>query len=127
MKEFEKYISSPYFNRGRNHVPLLKQLKKFHPEFDDGKMTQEYIYSKMHPGKKFNKQVMWNINSSLSNMAEDFLSHVYLKKNSFIKNTHINDELLHRRLSKIYRKKLDEIEKVLDKAGIDSNFFQYKT
>ena len=127
MKEFEKVVSSPFFNRGRNHMPLLKQLKKFHPKFDDEKMTPEYIYSKMHTGKKFNKQIIWNATSSLLMMAEEFLIYRSVEKNEYKRNLHLSSELFERKLANLYSKKLDEIEKVLDKTGIDGNFFQYKT
>src|SRR4030095_2615848 len=126
MKDFEKLVASPFFNGGRNYLPFLKQIKKFYPNFDDEKLSYDYIFSKMYPGKKFNKQIIWNMNSALLDMAEDFLIQVSLKKNRFLKNYQAAGELLERKLSPYYSKKLDEMENALDESGIDNNYFMYK-
>lgn len=126
LKEFEKFISSAYFNKGRNYSPLLKVLSGFYPNFDNELLTHEYIYSKLYPGKKFNKQIIWNMFSSLQNMAEEFLVSISLEKNRFIKNSLLADEFLNRKLAGYHAKKLDEMEKALEKMGIDDLFFGYK-
>jgi hypothetical protein len=126
LKEFEKFISSAYFNKGRNNAPLLNLLVKFYPKFDDEYLTHEYIYSQLYPGKKFNKQILWNMFSSLQNMAEEFLVSISLGKNKFMKNSLLAEEFLNRRLASYQAKKLDEMEKTLEKMGIDDMFFGYK-
>ncbi|HEY3250881.1 MAG TPA: hypothetical protein VGK25_07155 [Ignavibacteria bacterium] len=126
MKEFEKLISSPFFNKGRNYLPFFKEVKKFYPEFDNEKMTDEYIFFKLYPGKKFNKQIIWNMTSSVLNMAEEFLIHVSLKKNPFEKNRCVAGELFNRKLSGYFFKKLSEMEKALDRMEINDNYFSYK-
>src|SRR5512143_95729 len=86
MKEFEKLVSSPFFNKGRNYLPFLAVLKKFYPRFDDDKLTPEFVFSKLYRDKKFNKQIIWNMTSAMQNMAEDFLLHVSMKKDRFVRN-----------------------------------------
>lgn len=127
MKDFEKFISSPFFNRGRNYMPFFNELKKFYPGFDDEKMTPEYIYSNMYPDKKFNKQILWNMTSQMLAMAEDFLIHVSLKKNKFLREQQIADEFLERKLSDYQNKKVSEMEAALEKTGFGSNYFRSKT
>ena len=127
LKEFEKFVSSPFFNRGRNYIPILNQLKKFYPKFENEKLTAEYIHAKIYPGRKFNKQIMWNMTSSLMNMADDFLMQVSLRKNKYIKDHQIAEELLERKLGAYNYKKLDDMEKSIDKMGLNDNFFRYKT
>ncbi|MCI0450363.1 MAG: hypothetical protein L0Y79_11380 [Chlorobi bacterium] len=126
FKEFEKLVASPFFNRGRNYLPFLKELKKFYPKFDDDKLTYEYMHSKIYLGKKFNKQIIWNMNSALYNMAEEFLIQVTLKKNSFTRNNHIEDELYYRKLSNLCSQKLDTMEQNLKSIGLGSNYFLHK-
>lgn len=53
MKNFDKFISSPYFSRGRNLKPLYNVLKKYHPSFDSPHFTEEKIFNKLYPKKKF--------------------------------------------------------------------------
>jgi len=33
FKEFEKFVASPFFSRGRDLLPLFKALKPFYPGF----------------------------------------------------------------------------------------------
>ncbi|HWA05515.1 MAG TPA: hypothetical protein VG961_03130 [Ignavibacteria bacterium] len=126
LKEFEKFIGSPYYNKGRNYLPLLTQINKFSPKFDDETLTHEYVYSILYPGKKFNRQIIWNMTSSLQQMAEEFLISSSLNKNKFIKNSLLADEFLNRRLAAYQQKKLDEMEKAIEKAGISDSYFKYK-
>ncbi len=79
-KEFEKFAASPYFNNGRNYLPILKELKIFYPEFDSVKLTSEYLYSKLYPGKKHNKNVIKTTLSGLYKMVERFLIQENFKK-----------------------------------------------
>ena len=127
IKEFEKWISSSFFNKGRNYLPFFKELKKFYPRFDNAKMTPEYVFKKMYPGKKFNKQIMWNMNSALLNMAEEFLIYVSLSKNKFIREYRVAEEFLERKLSDYHSKKVNDMEKALEKMGFSHNYFRYKT
>ncbi len=126
LKEFEKFIVSPYYNKGRNYLPLLSQINKFYPKFDDETLTHEYVYGKLYPGRKFNKQIIWNMTSSLQQMAEEFLVSTSLNKNNFIKNSLLAEEFLKRKLASYQLKKLDEMEKALEKLGVNDKFFRYK-
>lgn len=126
MKEFEKFISSPFFNKGRNYIHFFNQLKKFYPKFDNDVMTPEYIYAKLYPGKKFNKQILWNMTSQMLAMAEDFLTYESLRKNKFVREQQISGEFLERRLSAFYKKKLNEMESAIDSLGIGAAYFRQK-
>ena len=126
MKEFEKLAASPYFNGGRNYLPFLKELKKYYPEFDKEKMTDEHIFSKIYPHKKFNKQIIWNMSSNVLNMAEQFLLLTSLKKNKFIKIHQIAGELKIRKLPKHFQKKIDEMERELISTKINRNYFLFR-
>ncbi len=123
MTLFEKFIASPYFNSVRNHTRLLSELIKFHPGFDNAGLSAEYLHERIFPGKKFNKQVMWNLSSGLEKLARDFLVQLALNKNPHTKHTLIFDELLTRGLHKQYTRELDELEKLLSSARIDSTYY----
>lgn len=127
MKEFEKFISSPFFNKGRNYIPFLNELKKFYPKFDNEKMTRELIFSRIYPGKKYNKQIIWNMNSALLNMAEEYLIFHSLKENSFVRNQSLAEEYYYRKLSNYFLKVVNEMENKIDREGIDDNYFIFKT
>ncbi len=92
-KEFEKFIASPYFNGGRNYMLLLKELKKFSPGFESAKLTKEYLYSKLQPGKPFKETVINSMASGVYSAAKEFLIHSDLKKDNARKSTVLLREL----------------------------------
>ncbi len=124
LKEFEKFVNSPFFNKGRNYLPFLQQLKKFHPKFEDTKMTPEYIFTRLYPSKKFNKQIIWNLTTNLTRLAEEYLFFINSKKNKFNRLTGIADEFANRGLNSYYLKVVEEMAKFTGETGIDPQFFQ---
>lgn len=122
LKQFEKFVASPYHNRGKNCMPLLKELQKFYHNFDSEKLTYEEIYKKLYPGKKFNKQVMWNLSSALEKMLDDFLIIERLNKDELTRFYLLQFSLSAKPLAKYYGKTNDEIRKFCDtlKIGEDS-------
>ena len=73
-KAFEKFIASPYFNMGRNYLPLLKLLRAYTKKVNPGGLPDDNtIYSKLYPGKPFNKSVINTMLSGFTKMTESFL------------------------------------------------------
>lgn len=76
-KEFERFAASPFFNKGRNYTELLRLLRPFYPGFGDKRLTSEFIYRNLYPGRKFNRSVVNTVLSGLSKLCEEF----FLQKN----------------------------------------------
>ena len=83
-KDFEKFVASPFHNRGRNLVPVLRQLKNFYPGFDSPKLTKEFLYGKLFAGKSYRASVINSSFSRLNIMAEEFLLQLGLKENRYM-------------------------------------------
>ncbi len=128
MKLFGKFAASPYHNSGKNCMPLFKLLSKSHPAFETGGFTYETIHKKLYPGRKFNKQVTWNLTSAMEKMAKEFLKLEALKKNDFVQMDLALTEFGSRKLLNNYSNTLREMENLLDKSSIDFEYFskQYK-
>lgn len=74
-KAFEKFTASPYFNMGRNYLPLFKLLKQYSKKDNPrGLPDDELIYSKLYPGKPFNKSVINTMLSGFAKLTESFLA-----------------------------------------------------
>lgn len=73
-KAFEKFAASPYFNMGRNYLPLLKFLKPIVLKNELLVPDNEKIYAKLYPGKPFNKSVMNTMLSGFTKLTESFLA-----------------------------------------------------
>ncbi len=126
IRSFEKFIVSPYFNSVKNYMKLLKELEKFYPEFDDEKLTNEYIFKKLYKGKSFNRQIFWNMASGFEKLAEKFLEQVALQKNSFERLEFLIWEYRDRKLLNHYSHIMNQIEKLLEAKAIEYDYFEKK-
>ena len=91
IKDFEKFIASPYFNKGRNFIPFYKILKNYYPGFDNPELTEENIFKQLYPEKTYDKKsstTMRVLESQLTRMAEKFLEiEEFAKSEDFTGNT----------------------------------------
>lgn len=79
--DFKKFVSSPYFNSGRNYEGLVNVFSKFHPDFDSDELNKQNIYRILYPGKKFKESVMNTILSGLNQLCEEFFIYRDFKNN----------------------------------------------
>ncbi len=126
MDQFGKFIASPYHNSGKNCAPLFTQLQKFYPDFETGKIANEVLYKKLYPSRKFNKQVMWNLTSSMEKLSKEFLEQTALRKNKFLKAELLLSEYGSRKLLSAYPKTIGAMEVLLESGGIDYDYFENK-
>lgn len=87
IKEFEKFILSPFHNNGRNFIPVYRYLKKLHPEYPPEKLLAEKIYKKLYPGKKYDERkssmTIRVLFSQLRLLAEKFMVHFEISCNEY--------------------------------------------
>ncbi len=125
-KLFEKFAASPFFNNGRNYLPMLKHLQKFYPSFDSDKLTYELIYKKLYPGKVFNKQVMWNLSSELEKLTREFMLQLGFRGTKLERFNILFEELLKRKLDKQNLKEIESAEKFIGAEGSGPEYFNAK-
>jgi hypothetical protein len=126
MKLFGKFVASPYHNSGKSCMPLYKLLQKSFPDFKAGNYTYEAIHKKLYPGRKFNKQVTWNLTSAMEIMAKEFLKQTALRKNKFTAMELALSEYSGRKLVNYYSQTMGEMDKLLEAGGIDYEYFDKK-
>lgn len=123
-KEFEKLVNSPFFSPGRNYFPFLRELKKFHPEFNSGKLDMKYLYSRLYPGRKYNNQVMKNLINGLTRLAEEFLFQMNIKNEKAEYYSMLSEELKLRRVFAAGMKNIKKAYSALNESGIDTAYFR---
>jgi len=102
FKDFEKFVASPYFSKGRDLVPFFRILKQFYPGFSDESLTQEFVFSGLFPGKKFDKVRSSNLIKTLSSqlfiMSKDFLIQIELNQDENKKRYFLLNQLRKKKL-----------------------------
>jgi hypothetical protein len=125
-KEYEKLVASPFFNKGRNLLPFVREMKKFHPEFNSSKLTREFIYSKVYRGKSYNNNTMKSALTSLLDMAEEYIKQISLRNYSGFMNSFCSYESNYRRLDFLTVKYLASANKIIESYKIDNHYFMMK-
>ena len=81
---FEKFVDSPFYNKGRNYGQIMKILKKHYPDFDSKELSKENFYNKLFPGKEYKENVIYSMFSRLYSIAEEFLMINEMSKDNYI-------------------------------------------
>ena len=78
FKRFGKFLKSPYFTNSRGMVTFYIYLKRFFPEFDEGKMDLESAFPKLFPERLKVKKGLSKAETAImkSKMLYNKLSHL---------------------------------------------------
>lgn len=125
IKEFRKFAASPYFNEGRNPVPLISEVLKYYPDFEQPGFTKENIYGAIYPGEKINLTAFDKQLSRAAALADKFLLQKGLEKDhDHILAVHAK-ELSKRNLNKMFGSKIKEAEaKIALNSPYDTHYFE---
>lgn len=126
LKDFEKFIVSPYFNKGRNLLPYFKELKKFGPEFDSPDLTKEYLFSRLNKGSRFDNKasaLMNKLNSDMQKLLESFLITSETETNPITRGILLNEKYLKKGLHKLSLHELLKLKEIVYGSGINDNYY----
>lgn len=68
MKAFDVWLRSPWNNTNKNLIRLLASLGKYHPDFNDPRLTKPQLFQQVLPKGKFSDRRMNNL------LSEGFLA-----------------------------------------------------
>jgi len=123
MKDFRRFICSPYFNReGKYIVRFFDELKRYAPEFENKKITREKVFDKVYKGKSYNEVLLRRIVSELIKLSNEFLKMKALEKKGFYSKLLLMRELRERNLQQSFVSEAVKIRK-----DLNSNPFQRDT
>ena len=74
IKAFELFISSPYYNTNKSAIKLFGFIKKHIQNEPSKEITEEQVFNRIYPGKKYNYGIMKNLVSELFRLSEKFLA-----------------------------------------------------
>lgn len=128
MKSFGDFVNSPYLNSNKKCVKLYKLLKKFSPDFENTKLTREYIYNNIYSDDKYEEWKIRNLLSDMNLLAEKFIIYngfssrfSMLDQNS---NISLIMEMQNRGLYELSLQKIHSSEKEFAKIGLDRLYYQ---
>lgn len=115
IKSFELWLRSPWCNSNKNLIRLMDRMKKYHPDFNDSKVTKEKLFAKILPNGKYSDRRMNNILSEAYLAAEKFMVFQRFEKEQSLQKDLLTQEFQSRYLDDWFfrdiQKEIDRLEK----------------
>jgi hypothetical protein len=125
FKNFEDFVSSPYFNKKPTLIAFLNELKKYYPEFTDEALIKENFYKKLYKGKSFNDGVLRNQMSELYKLLLKFIGIEAFNRDSIEFKIKVSREIMMRGLPKTFKNYFDDLKKENEKDNLIENEYYY--
>ncbi|MCC6866803.1 MAG: hypothetical protein IT280_11670 [Ignavibacteria bacterium] len=127
MREFGELVCSPYFNKNQSAIRLYGYLKKCYPEFDSKKMEKEKIYKTIFGKAEYSEGFMKTITHILTELSEEYLKLINLKKMPAYESLLTARELNERKLEKLLIKNLSDAKREIEvmKAVGEKKYYYY--
>ncbi|HMR41438.1 MAG TPA: hypothetical protein PKA90_13520 [Ignavibacteria bacterium] len=128
FKEFEKFTDSPYFSYGRDLSSFLRCIKGFYPEFDSSQLTEEALFSRLYPEKKFDPgssiNTIHKLSSELYKLSKEFLIYSEFRRDTSSRNIYLLNNLRKKKLYREFEKEYSKSElfNISDNKGSVNDF-----
>lgn len=114
MKEFRSFVSSPFFNSNPSVVKIFEHIRSCYPEFNAKKLEKEEVYRKVFGKDVYNDGFMRTVMFNLQKLAEEYIAYNSFKEKKYEKDLLLLENFYERKTEKLFRKKADEISKMLE-------------
>lgn len=116
IKEFEKFLSSPFFGCKKFVLNYYKVIIKHYPEFKEEEIRKEKLFKTVYKDKKYNDALNRRIISDLLRFSEEYMTYINFKREPFLKSRCSLNELRSRNLEKLFLLRSDSILDRIDKT-----------
>ena len=124
MREFGKFVTSPFYNTNKKVEQLYNIIKKHYPKFKPRTIKLNKIFNTLYPGSKSNNGIIRNLFSELSLLAENYLVITDYKQDKFDYQKRLMTQLNIRKLDNMFEKGLEKAFILLDQEKIkDENHY----
>lgn len=126
LKEFGAFVSSGYFNTNKNLVKLYNIIAKNYSKLDSENITEEFLYAKIFPAKKYNYGIMKNLMSDLAKLTDKFLiiNRNNKEADGIRQRTLLLNEYGRRGLETYFKNLSDKLEKHLGESQIGEEYYK---
>lgn len=126
LKEFEKFLASPFFSKGRDLLPLFNSLKKFYPNFGNENFTYEKVFTQVYGKKEYNYELINKLFSEMMKASEEYLAQIAFRKDFMTKKHLLMRELIARKIDSRFKVHVTETEDFVNSQKLHANYFADK-
>ncbi len=136
-KRFGKFLNSAYFNKSPKIIKLFSILRKYHPNYNNKKITKMQIYKKLDYGLAFNDSTIRNLLYDLQIIAETYLKIKAMEREMVESNVLQREEFKKRELDMLYQINLEnsnlsmakrdytDSQNIMNRFRLDSDQFYF--
>lgn len=127
IKEFDKFIISPFFNNQPSLTNFYEELKKYYPEFHVSKINRKQIFGDLYPGKEYSDEVIRRLSSDLKKLLDLYMYNKVNESNPIEAKFLRIFEYSRRGLFKEAEKDLENVIKTIGSDGpMSSEYVKYR-
>lgn len=129
IKEFDKFVRSPYFNNRTEVIRFYNEIIRYHPDHTRHKpeiLNDRSIFKNVYPGKKYSDVLMRKLYSLTTNLLLDFISVKGFRESKLEYNIKMLDKLRERKLPAMFEKRSGYMEKLLSECRHDLTYYENK-
>lgn len=117
IKEFDKFLDSPFFGCKKFVLNFYRSISEYHPEYREEDIAKEKIFKKIYEGKKFNDALVRRIISDLIRFSEEYMAYRNFRERNTFRSISLLNELRNRDLEDQFRIRSGQIIKRLNSPG----------
>jgi hypothetical protein len=124
LREFGKFVSSPFHNNRTEVIRFFDEIKIFHPEFTGENFTKERIFNKLYPKEEYRDDVVRRLSSNLFKLGEEYGAYKNFRENKFDFEKNLLDFYFSKNAEKFFPKQLNKSEELLNnQVQRDTEYF----
>ncbi len=116
VKDFGRYVESPFFNKNQNLVLLYQYIVKSFPDYEAKRLNKETILKKVFPNLKATQTKRLSyFASDLIKLLEDYMIWVENQKNDADREIRLIEAYKNRKLDQFFWRSTDKLKTELEK------------
>lgn len=118
FRKFYQFLKSPFYNKSQHVIDLYLYLHSYYPAFNSTRLTKERVFQKLFPDTAFNLNKMRKLMSALTQLIEEYLISLELRRNDYEKKKILGDVYKGRNLGALYQKNTRQLIAQLNKPNV---------
>ncbi len=126
IKEFGKFVNSPYFNTSEATALLFDEVKKYYPLFDKKNYSRETLFSAVYGSRVYNYELLRKLISNLIILTEEFIFINSIRNDKALKKITILDNINQYSSGTTIKSKLSDLETTITEKKINNDHLKDK-
>ncbi|HMQ79540.1 MAG TPA: hypothetical protein PKE39_05705 [Ignavibacteria bacterium] len=126
IKEFGRFVNSPYFNTSEATALLFDEIKKYYPLFDRKNYSRETLFSAVYGSRVYNYELLRKLISNLIILTEEFIFINSVRNDKALKKITILDNINQYSSGTTIKSKLSDLETTITEKKINNDHLKDK-